>query len=139
MIRQCNVCGKDFKTYPSKIKIGRGKYCSKACCLLVTNKILTKNGKATRIKKGSSCHNYKGKTHTISRPGGRRYILVHMPLHPYSDAKGYIREHRLVAEDIVGRYIYKYEVVHHIDGNTENNDINNLEVMTKKEHDTLKN
>jgi len=28
----CNVCGIPFLTYLSKIKIGRGKHCSRACC-----------------------------------------------------------------------------------------------------------
>ena len=32
MILNCKTCGKEFKTYPSRIKIRKGKYCSKECC-----------------------------------------------------------------------------------------------------------
>lgn len=31
MIIKCEVCENEFKTYPSRIKIGKGKYCSKTC------------------------------------------------------------------------------------------------------------
>ena len=31
MIKSCLTCNRDFKTKPSRIKIGRGKYCSKNC------------------------------------------------------------------------------------------------------------
>lgn len=31
MQRNCLYCGKEFKTYPSRVKIGKGKYCSKEC------------------------------------------------------------------------------------------------------------
>ena len=31
IIRHCKLCGKEFKTYPSKIKIGGGKFCSLKC------------------------------------------------------------------------------------------------------------
>src|SRR5690242_3104445 len=31
MIRNCNVCGKEFYTVPAKLKTGRGKYCSIIC------------------------------------------------------------------------------------------------------------
>jgi len=38
MIRQCLVCNKDFKTYNSLIKIGKGKYCSQNCSQYTDNK-----------------------------------------------------------------------------------------------------
>ena len=132
MIRQCAVCGADFKTYPSKIKIGRGKYCSKECCLSVTNKVLEKNGMSTRFVKGQKAHNFKGK---VIHPGkGTDYYLVHLPGHPNCTASGYVREHRVLMENVIGRYLTKDEVVHHRDGDGLNNDINNLEIMTKAEH-----
>ncbi len=33
MLRQCQVCNKTFRTYPSRIKIGKGRYCSSKCSL----------------------------------------------------------------------------------------------------------
>ena len=38
-------------------------------------------------------------------------------------------EHRLVAEEKLGRPLRKEEVVHHIDGDYKNNDPNNLMVL----------
>lgn len=46
-------------------------------------------------------------------------------------------EHRVTAENILGRKLLKNEVVHHIDGNKTNNSPNNLTVMTRAAHTTL--
>ena len=45
-----------------------------------------------------------------------------------------IREHRYVMEKYLGRKLESSEIVHHIDGDGLNNDIGNLEVMTRSEH-----
>ena len=43
-------------------------------------------------------------------------------------------EHRLVVESNIGRYLDSSEIVHHRDGNGHNNNIENLELTTKKKH-----
>lgn len=43
-------------------------------------------------------------------------------------------EHRMVMEQFIGRELTKDEYVHHIDGNKLNNDIKNLQIITKIEH-----
>ena len=43
-------------------------------------------------------------------------------------------EHRVVAEQMLGRALKPGEIVHHIDGNKHNNDPSNLEVMTQGQH-----
>ena len=46
----------------------------------------------------------------------------------------FIDEHRYVMQQFLGRKLKKNEVVHHIDGNKSNNNIENLQLMTKEEH-----
>lgn len=45
--------------------------------------------------------------------------------------------HRVVVERHIGRRLESFEIVHHIDGDKWNNDINNLEIMTQAEHAAL--
>lgn len=46
-------------------------------------------------------------------------------------------EHRVVAEQMLGRPLRTDEVVHHKDGDGRNNSPDNLEVMTQNEHAKL--
>ncbi len=47
---------------------------------------------------------------------------------------GYILEYRYIMEQKLGRLLLPKEIVHHIDGNKMNNNPDNLELMTNKEH-----
>lgn len=138
LTRYCKVCSKKFSTYPSKIKIGRGKYCSKRCCLSITaiqpGQRLSPD---TEIKPGQKPWNTTGWRYTLSRPNGKRYRLIHLPNHPDSTSDGYVREHRLIAEQVIGRRLKQNEVVHHVDGDTLNNSPENLQVLPKKVHDRM--
>jgi hypothetical protein len=72
--------------------------------------------------------------------GGRRqndqgYILLYKPDHPYCDKKGLVREHRIVMEAAIGRYLDPLEVVHHINDDTSDNRVENLRIFsTQAEH-----
>lgn len=79
---------------------------------------------------GPKARHWKGGRITL--PSG--YVLVYSPDHPDANADGYIREHRLIAESIVGRRLYENEVVHHKDGNRSNNALDNLEVCKSVAH-----
>lgn len=57
------------------------------------------------------------------------YVLVRVgKAHHLADCRGYAYEHRLVAEQKLGRRLNKGEMVHHINGNKQNNAPENLEV-----------
>lgn len=66
--------------------------------------------------------------------GGQRvdkggYILILVPSHPNATKAGYVREHRLVMEATLGRYLTTDEVVHHRNGDTSDNRPENLELF----------
>ena len=60
----------------------------------------------------------------------RKYIAIRRKHHPFRDPLGYVFEHRYRMELMLGRYLTKEEVVHHIDGNPRNNDESNLMLFT---------
>lgn len=56
------------------------------------------------------------------------YILEKRPDHPQATAGGYVRQHRLVMEKMLGRYLTPEEVVDHKNRDTSDNDPPNLEL-----------
>jgi hypothetical protein len=83
----------------------------------------TENGALTR---GENNPAWRGGRHIEKG----KYVLIKMPDHPHANHLGYVREHRLVMEKKLGRYLEPGEVVHHIDGDTMNNHPDNLEVYS---------
>ena len=65
------------------------------------------------------------------------YIYIHTPNHPQCDSNGYAPEHRIVYERYHGCCLLKWIQIHHIDGNRQNNHINNLQPMKREEHTKL--
>jgi hypothetical protein len=73
--------------------------------------------------------NWKG---GVSYDRGRK--LIHSPTHPKPDRDKYCYEYRLIIEKYLGRYLNGSEIVHHINGDHTDNRIENLQVMTRREH-----
>lgn len=74
----------------------------------------------------------KGIGHKKTRKDG--YVAIYFPDHPKSNKDGYIMEHDLVMECFIGRWIKEDEIVHHINHKRNDNRIENLKLMTFKEH-----
>lgn len=77
--------------------------------------------------------NYKGGRHICSNG----YVEIVVIGHPATNVRGYVYEHRVVAEKKLGRYLRSDEVVHHIDGNKTNNAPENLIVLSNNGHAKL--
>lgn len=140
----CPICKKAFHLKPSKLKKDKNHYCSRAC---------HKEAKKEYMA-GEKNHQYglRGEKNA-SWKGGEKitcygYKTIYCPDHPFAPKDGHIFEHRLVAEkyllteensvEVNGkRYLRPDYDVHHKDFDRLNNDPENLQVMTKREHRRL--
>jgi len=91
---------------------------------------INKLGKPARFKNHHNSNNPETHAHW---KGGRiinsqGYVLIYKPKHPFCTRDGYVREHRLVMEEHIGRYLEPNEIVHHKNGNIKDNRIENLEL-----------
>ncbi len=82
--------------------------------------------------KGADNHNWKG-GRIVQKSG---YVRIHSPDHPNSTKEGYVLEHRLVMEKMIGRYLLPFpeETVNHRNGLHDDNRPENLELRIKGTH-----
>ena len=81
--------------------------------------------KKAKLRVGKLASNWKGGKMMV---GG--YIYIYSKHHPQAVKDGYVCEHRLVMEKYLQRFLLPKEVVHHLDGNKQNNKIENLELIS---------
>lgn len=144
---KCVVCGKPM--YLKQHRINRAKngvVCSDKCNKINRSKFMTGEENHQFGLKGDKNASFKGKC--IYNDYG--YILEYRPDHPKADNNGRVLQHRLVVEDnhekydskffseIDSKFILKDEyIVHHKNEITNDNRVENLQIMTKGEHSRL--
>lgn len=62
------------------------------------------------------------------------YVLLKLAGHHLADVRGYVYEHRLVAEQKLGRLLLPAEITHHVNGVKDDNRPENIEVVASVAH-----
>jgi len=158
MDRHCKQCGtklKKQKTFCSYKCVGlsrKGKYFFNRSGLKHTDKTKLKMKKARVGKKPAlgMIHTKKSKerikTSVIKARGcGGKFKTIEGYIkinctnidHPYKDNQGYVLEHRLVTERILGRFLLPEEVIHHINKKITDNRPENLYITSPSGHQKI--
>lgn len=87
-------------------------------------KFLLDHYSQTMDRKGDKHPHWKG-----GRTKDKKYIIIKKPDHPNADKQGYVREHIYIMSEHLGRPLKKGEIVHHINGQRDDNRIENLQLL----------
>lgn len=125
MTKALNLIGQQFGrlTVIRRVENQNGKICWLCQCECGNTKIVTREHFRRGGTKSCGCLSHTRSNKKIIDNG---YITIYMPEHLKSKKNGYVYEHILVAEEMLGRPLGKEEVVHHKDRNRTNNKPKNL-------------
>jgi len=135
----CSICGKKFQNYisPSEILEGKDRVCSKECKAKLNSinntkgyySICTKCGRnnvwnfpSRKKKMCTEC--WKKRSETALSTDGYRINCMK-------------KVHRTIMEEHIGRKLKSTEIIHHIDFNKLNNSIENLQIVSRSEHNKI--
>jgi len=150
----CSTCGKPFHIKESQLKRYNrtmGVFCCRECARVAKVGFMSGEGNHQYGLRGALNASFKG-TEISKRNNELTDIMVYAPDRPDADKNGRVTKHRLIVEDnyqlfpsecfdiIDGYHVIKEGfLVHHIDGNHDNNDITNLMVVSKESHTSIHN
>ena len=137
---ECVICGKKIHRKQSQINKIKNITCSYECCYKLKKQTMAGENNHQYGLTGELNSSFKN-GEFISTWG---YKKIYCPMHPESK-DNYVFEHRVLAEIYLidndnsyeyqdCKYLSKDYVVHHLDFNRLNNDINNLAVVKKNDH-----
>lgn len=131
---KCDNCENEFsKVRNGKYDINAKSYCKTCISKIGLNKLASLAGYESKVK---NIFEPKIGSVVIDKEG---YPQIYIgKSYPYRNG-GYthIREHQYVMEMHLGRALVPGEVVHHIDGNKTNNNLDNLYLTSVQEHNKL--
>jgi Zn ribbon nucleic-acid-binding protein len=125
-VRTCAECGRTFS--PSSRHLRCPACRSKDRCVC---------GRRKQVKSTTCarCGSQKGPKNGYWKGGRSRhqggYIIIREKGHPRAAKSGYVFEHILVMERMLGRYLFPDETVHHRNGVRDDNRPENLELWTR--------
>lgn len=146
----CAICGKLFHIPPSMFKF-KTHCCSMECSKEWRRQRMTGEKNHQYGLRGDKNASFKGAV-TRRKNCSQYDFWVYCPDHPYANKNGRVKLHRFVVEQnadlfppesfelINGRRVLRKDrFVHHIDENHDNNEVGNLQVVTKGEHISIHN
>lgn len=119
--KNCIICGNNFSFYP------RNGYKNIVCSRKCNGQHQKNIGNEPPHYKGKNSPSYKGKCVWVSKKSNTPYYRITVN-------EKRILEHRHVVQEHLGRLLKRTEHVHHINGNSLDNRIENLEVLSASEH-----